>query len=237
MKAVCRDLIVLSAFLMSSGQLSAEDVASLPLKRDGLQTFLSSSCEACHSKDSISGGLNLAAIGTDLVRDADRAVWVRVFDRVAAGEMPPRDADQPAAGERLRFLKDLKPQLEAGHAAQKGTVLRRLNRNEYQNTLNDLFGTQLNLAKLLPEDGRSHEFDNVGESLSVSMVQMQRYLEGIDSVMDVAIANTLEPPEVSTIHTSYAETSEGEKFIGSQWLKLDDGAVVFFVEAATPRAC
>ena len=41
-------------------------------------------------------------------------------------------------------------------------MLRRLNRREYQNTLNDIFGTSLDLESMLPEDSRFHEFDNVG---------------------------------------------------------------------------
>ena len=76
-----------------------------------------------------------------------------------------------------------------GPQRSQGTVLRRLNRREYQNTLNDLFGTNLQFEKLLPEDGRSHEFDNVGEALNISMVQLQRYLDAIDSVIEASIAN------------------------------------------------
>ncbi len=84
------------------------------------------------------------------------------------------------------------------------------------------------LVELLPADGRSHEFDNVGQSLSISMVQMQRYLEAIETVLDAAIAKTTKAPASKVISTSYSEASEGKKFIGKQWLQLDDGAVVFY---------
>ena len=118
--------------------------------------------------------------------------------------------------------------LTLAHQSRKGTVLRRLNRREYANTMNDLFGTHLDLESLFPEDGRSHEFDNVGSSLSISMVQLKRYLEAADSVMTAAIAKSTSKPEPTHKHATYAETREGERFIGKAWKQLDDKAVVFF---------
>jgi hypothetical protein len=64
--------------------------------------------------------------------------------------------------------------------AQKGTVLRRLNRREYQNTINDLLGVKVNVIDSLPEDGRAQGFDNIGEALSISGIQMQRYMEAAE---------------------------------------------------------
>jgi len=144
-----------------------------------------------------------------------------------AGEMPPDLEDAPEPAEVETFRNALSPALTNAHAHTKATVLRRLNRIEYENTLNDMFGTNLRLATLLPDDGRSREFDTVGESLSVSMVQLQRYLESTDLVFDAAIARTVAKPAPRTIRASYADTRGAEKFLGKNWLKLQDGAVVF----------
>jgi hypothetical protein len=193
-----------------------------------LQPFFAKYCNDCHADGADEGGLSLDELGNDLSDAATFARWERVFDRVRLGEMPPEDSERVTDSHRKSFAKILGSPLFQAHSQSKGTVYRRLNRREYQNTLNDLFGTNLDLESLLPEDGRSHEFDNVGESLSISMVQMRRYLEAVDLVMDDAIAKTTERPKAEIKHANYAETREGETHIGRLWKKLDDGAVVFF---------
>jgi hypothetical protein len=185
-------------------------------------------CLDCHAGDSAEGGLDLESLGGDLTDRALFAKWERVFDRVQLREMPPPSADQPTDAERSAFLRETESLLTKAHASHKGTVLRRLNRREYENTVNDIFGTNLKLAERLPEDGRSHEFDNVGETLSISAVQMHRYLECADAVLDAAIAQRLEPLPSKIVRASYADTRGAEEWLGKVWLKRDDGAVVFF---------
>jgi mono/diheme cytochrome c family protein len=194
----------------------------------GLKPFLKTHCFECHADGVAEGGLDLEQLGADLADRKVFAKWVRVYDRVAAGEMPPQSATKPKPAERAAVLKSLGDAITAADVARQGTVLRRLNRREYQNTLNDLFGTNLDLVHQLPEDGRSHEFDNVGESLGISLVQMQRYLEGAAAVLDEAIAKRTELPESRIVRASYADTRGAEQWLGKIWLKRDDGAVVFF---------
>lgn len=193
-----------------------------------VKPFFARYCNDCHADGGEEGGLALDDLGSDLSDPATFARWERIYDRVHSGEMPPKDAPQPTAEHRATFARILGEPLTEVHRRQKGTTLRRLNRREYQNTMNDLFGTNLDLENRLPEDGRSHEFDNVGEALSISMVQMQRYLEAADDIIDAAIAKSTTRPKVATKRATYAETREGERFIGDVWKKLDDGAVVFF---------
>lgn len=198
---------------------------SIPASVDA---FLNTHCMDCHDASGREGGLDLSALNRDVGNEAAMAVWVRIHDRVKAGEMPPPEVSAPNATARARFVDQLAQPLTQAHTAHKGTVLRRLNGSEYERTINDLFGTNLRLKSMLPPDGRTREFDNVGASLSMSMVQLRQYIEAMDLVLETAIANTSAPPTPKQIRTSYAETSEGEKFIGKQWLKLNDGAVVFF---------
>jgi hypothetical protein len=138
------------------------------------------------------------------------------------------------SAERAGFVQTVNRQLTTVHQASKGTVLRRLNRREYENTLNDLFGTNQKLAQRLPEDSRSHEFDNVGEALGLSIIQLQRYMECITSVLDEAIQRRTSPPETRQIAASYANTRGAEQWLGRIWLQRDDGAVVFFRQFGYP---
>ncbi len=196
--------------------------------------FLQAHCVDCHGGGATEGGLDLQKLSRDLADPAAFARWERIYDRVNDGEMPPQDAAQPASVERTTFIKALHRDLDAAHRAAKGTVLRRLNRREYENTLNDLFGTNLKLADRLPEDGRSHEFDNVGEALNLSMVQMQRYLECATDVLEQAAQRTTEPPPNKTVNARYADTRGAEQWLGKIWLKREDGAVVFFKQYGYP---
>mgnify|MGYP001826099121 FL=1 len=199
-----------------------------------LQAFFKQFCRDCHAEGAEEGGLAMDSLDRNLSDPATFARWQRIYDRVAKGEMPPPDADQPDDEQRTSFINSLELPLIEAHRHAKGTVLRRLNRREFENTLNDLFGTNLDLVNLLPEDGRSHEFDNVGEALNLSMIQLQRYLEAVDAVMDSSIAKTSRPPEPTKKRANYAETREGERHIGEVWKQLDDGAVVFFKASGYP---
>lgn len=199
-----------------------------------MEPFFSRYCNDCHAGGEHEGGLSLDELASDLDDPATFAKWERIFDRVENREMPPDDADQPSDQHRQGFARLLGDSLSQAHARLKGTVLCRLNRREYQNTLNDLFGTNLDLEDMLPEDGRSHEFNNVGEALGVSMVHLQRYMEAAGKVFDAAIATTSEAPEPETIEASYAGSREAEQFVGRVWKQLDDGAVVRFSGGGYP---
>ncbi len=75
----------------------------------------------------------------------------------------------------------------ARRRAEGRTVLRRLNRVEYQNTVRDLLGVDVDLKDMLPEDPVAFGFDNVGAALNVSPVQMERYLEAADRALDAVM--------------------------------------------------
>ena len=191
-------------------------------------------CVDCHANGSSEGGLDLSELKTDLSDAATFATWERIYDRVHDGEMPPTDSEQPSKLDRDKFEAMLHMRLSQAHAKSKGTVLRRLNRQEYSNTINELFGTNLDLADMLPEDSRSHEFDNVGESLGLSMVHLQRYMDAIKLVMDTSIAKKVAAPQVQTITAGYADAREAEKFVGNAWKKLSDNAIVRFEGGGYP---
>ncbi len=219
-----RVLLFVASLIYASGIAAADE----------LTPFLKAHCFDCHSGDTTEAGLNLETLSTNLQQPELFAKWERVFDRIAAAEMPPSSATQPAPEHQTEFQAALGKQLSAAHAASKGTVLRRLNRSEYENTLNDIFGTELNLASMLPEDGRSHEFDNVGSSLGVSMVHLQLYMDAVGKAFETAIAKTAEEPPSQQIVATYKGSREAEQFVGKTWKELPDGAIVRFSGGGYP---
>jgi hypothetical protein len=196
------------------------------------QAFVKQHCVDCHSGSDAANGLHLDTLGGDLGQAEVLSKWVAVYDRVARGEMPPKDSTQPTAAERTAFLAPLRDALFQASSARAQTVLRRLNRAEYERTLNDLLGTTVSVIDMLPEDGRAFGFDNIGESLDLSPVQLQRYMEAAGKALDAAVS-TDEKPE-SKLETYFFGTGRNADNVGKQWHRREDGAVVFYSDSGYP---
>ncbi|MEM0927215.1 MAG: DUF1592 domain-containing protein, partial [Planctomycetota bacterium] len=97
-----------------------------------------------------------------------------------------------------------------------------------------MFGTKIDLVRMLPEDARSHEFDTVGEALGLSDVHLQRYMDAAKIVLDAAIEDATTRPELQRITAWYKDTREAEKHVGKAWKLLDDGFVVRFEGGGYP---
>jgi hypothetical protein len=193
------------------------------------EAFLERYCFDCHGDGAAKGGLDLEKLGRDLTDAATFAKWEQIFDRVDKGEMPPAKVKaRPRPKELMVFQNSTFARLEKAHSEVKGTVLRRLNRREYENTMNDLFGTALELVEMLPEDGRSHEFDNVGEALGISMQHMGMYIRTARMVLEEAIAKTTEASKPEKRVGRYTDDKRLDRYLGDNRLKLKDGSVVRF---------
>lgn len=177
---------LLVVFLLGSTGLAADPKA-----------FLDVHCAGCHSGTTISGGFDIAKLPVDPV---DSPMWVKVHDRVKAGEMPPAKKAKPPKADVDPFVNGISTAIVAAQSKQDRATVRRLNRTEYQNTLRDLFDLPgLNVKDLLPDDGRADGYDKSAKALDVSPIQMAKYMEAADAVLDLAIAKTLLPPQSSRL--------------------------------------
>lgn len=170
--------------------------------------FLKQHCLACHNADSKKGGLNLEALKFPESPGDDLNRWVTIHDRIVAGEMPPATRPRPAAADRAAFIKSLHDEivrLELKHASTQGARLRRLTRAEYENTVRDLFDLPgLPLQAELPPDGQVHGFDKNYEALDLSHVNLAKYLEAADRILDVVIATRPTAPKSVKFRTTLA---------------------------------
>lgn len=162
------------------------------------EIFLRQYCYDCHSASNIEAGLDLKALGEEIAPD-NSGRWEQILDRVAAGEMPPRGSEQPPPHDRAMAVKSITMLLRAwdSKTAQSTPTLRRLTRSEYENTIRDLLDMPgIALANYLPADGQSHGFDKHPEALDISHVNVAKYLEVADRILDDAIATRPEPPTI-----------------------------------------
>ena len=161
--------------------------------------FIKQNCLDCHNATEKSGGLHLAALPVLSESLESRNSWIRIYDRVHSGEMPPES--KLTSAQREPFTNALRAALVAEISSQQEregrTVLRRLNRREFENSLHDLLGVDVAIQHLLPEDGRSQGFDTVAEGLRTSVVQMEKYLEVIDVALDDAVRLTERPESIN----------------------------------------
>lgn len=159
---------------------------------EAIRPFLRQHCTDCHSGSAAEAGLDLEQLAADLHDPASFSRWVAVHDRLRSGEMPPAEMPQPSAQERTSAVALLNDSLHAENIRQQtehGRVpYRRLNRSAYEYTLRDLMHLpHLEVRAMLPADGQAHGFDNVSSALSLSYVQLSRYLEAADVALDEAI--------------------------------------------------
>jgi mono/diheme cytochrome c family protein len=214
-----RELLALLAAMLLCGVSFADEG---PTKESA--HFFDQYCSECHYEDK-SGGLDLSELTYEPGNRDNFATWVRLFDRLAAGEMPPKKAKQrPTPADIAAFTHTVSSSLttfEQEVTARDGRAIqRRLNRYEYENALRDLLNVPWAQVKdKLPLDGEAYRFNKSGESLDVSFVQMERYLIAADYAMRQAMSAAFERPQKS-VRKIYARDA-----IGARYLPRENGTL------------
>ncbi|MGB8853310.1 MAG: DUF1592 domain-containing protein [Pirellulales bacterium] len=167
--------------------------------------FLQAHCLKCHGDKADEGIPRLDTIPYELATLEAAERWQRVLAVMNSGEMPPADEHQPPAAEKTEFLASLSATLVQARKAlgDQGRVglLRRLNRREYVNTIQDLLGVQTD-AEGLPDDKGTGTFDTIGSSLFISSDQLEAYLAVARAAVSAALAEmraVTAPPETKRV--------------------------------------
>lgn len=164
----------------------------------GIKPFLETHCISCHGPEKKKGKVVLHALDGDLSGAEDLELWQSVYDMVESGEMPPDEEPQPEDAERAGVVKwiraELRRQTSAAGKEPAPAVARRLTNFEYENTMRDLLGIDLNLIAGLPEDPvKPYKFNNSAEFMRIGPEQIDRYLETARRAMASAIVDPGEP--------------------------------------------
>ena len=189
--------------------------------------FLKTYCAECHDAETKKGNLDLGSLNADLAVSENFSRWVKVHDRIEAGEMPPKKSKtRPTLRETAIFLGELKESLLAADAKRLAgsprTSLRRLTNGEYENTIRDLFDLPgITLRAALPADGSAHGFDTNSDALDISHVTLAKYVDAADQTLDMAIATQPKPPILQKVRISLAEN-----YITSLILCQGDGVLL-----------
>jgi cytochrome c5 len=200
---ICNFLILLSAasLMLAAGsskeskapvsRKAAEGQPEAPGFAKTVQPFLEETCAACHNEGLASGGLNLGSLITPDSVAKNRDAWDRIVKKMRTGEMPPRDLPRPPAdqlGAVIRFLEAEFERADRQIKPDPGRVTaRRLNRNEYSNTIRDLLAVDFRAERDFPTDDSGRGFDNIGDVLTISPMLMEKYLVAAERIAARAI--------------------------------------------------
>ncbi len=168
--------------------------ADLDTYEKQIKPLMDKYCVACHGPDKDKGDLRVDTLDPDLFQGLDAEHWEEVYNQLNIGDMPPDDEEQPTPEEREIITAWLSDELRAAAALARSTggsnVIRRLTRYEYNNTLRDLLGVDMDYAKDLPPEGAAKEgFVNNSSVLGTSAL----HLEYFQRIASQAVRKALAP--------------------------------------------
>ena len=193
--------------------------------------LLEISCLRCHDVETETP-LDLENLGYDLEDRGTFRKWVRVFERLEAGEMPPRGTRPPPRPVVEAALGALERDLETADMAARTAgqaAPRRLTGLEYEYTLEDLLLIEENLARLLPAESASAGFDTLAAEQGISALHLRSYLEAADRALDAAIRLGGRPASAAHLIDYPSNPASYRMIRQSVSRKLDD-AVAMFVD-------
>ena len=217
-------IAVFAIALLAGGNSWAAEEGG-PESGEKLFAFLDKYCLECHD-DIVQKGERRFDLLHFPITDAGELIEVQdIIDQLNLGEMPPRKAKRhPSSEERAEaiggFTEAVAEVRESLASTGGQTVLRRLNRREYLNTLEDLLGrdlTSFDPTTQFPRDRMVEHMDNIGDTLVTSGYLLDQYLDAADAVVEKALEPTGKP-EVRSWHFT-------ENFKQGQELSYSHGKV------------
>ena len=184
----------LSILLSVAGLITAGSAEAA----DDVCDVLARHCFDCHDDATKKGGFNLEKLLGE--GDFDRTL---MFENLLTGKMPPAGEDQPDAKEKGEVLDWLAEQ----QAVHQPESFRRISRHEFVHSVNDLLGTNLDLAERIPEDRGTHPFDS-NRKIQLSREMLGSYFSVADEILDHAFPNKGFPAENAWVTNKVRDSHE-----------------------------
>ena len=183
-------IIQFMAFLL----LFADASIHLSIADDRMQSqhFFNTYCVSCHGMEKSKAGLRLDQI--DVQQWNEPSLLNDIYMAIESGEMPPEDAPKFPKPDQFKALqKILRNQLHQLAEKQKPGMLKRLSRVEYQNTINDVFGSDFSLLDRLPLDNIEAGFNNNADNLHMSVFDMESYFKVANHIAESVVSDKPAP--------------------------------------------
>lgn len=208
---------LLALFACAGLTAAAAPATTVPLDQQFQQTvrpFLAKHCLSCHSGASPAAQFDLKAYTNLAHVTKDYSRWALVMERLEAKDMPPKPMAQPPAESShqiVTWIQALRSAEIKRSAGDPGLVsARRLSNAEYNYTIRDLTGQDMQVTREFPVDPANPAgFDNSGESLTMSPALLNKYLQ---AAREVANHMVLTPTKLDFAPYPMLVETDREKF-------------------------
>ena len=179
----------------------AHHAAPIDVSPEDLTGVVRQYCTACHNDVLLTGSLSLQEF--DVAQAPDRAETAeKMIKKLQAGMMPPPGMPRPAGDTLSALITTLQETLD-GAASERpnpgSRSFQRLNRPEFENSIHELLGLEIDAEEFLPPDTKSANFDNLADQQMMSPTLLDAYLRAATEVSRLAIGN----PDASPSETRY----------------------------------
>lgn len=187
--------VTVSIIFTTGGLVWGENIPSISAAGESLDKailpVLEQRCMDCHDDEMKKGDVSLETLRQPGLNRHNVRLWDKVREQVRSGTMPPKTKTPLEAGQKQAVLDWIKanelaikasPESDPGHRK-----VRRLNREEYSNTLRDLLGITSRPGDKFPADGAGGEgFANNADTLTFSTLLMEKFMGGAnDAITEV----------------------------------------------------
>ena len=189
-------LVLLPTLAIALGHhcLTAAEPQAGTALQDGYQQharpLLQKYCIDCHGAEKPDGNVRLDEERGIEPLLADKRLWWNVLKNVRAHMMPPATAESPASEQRrelIEWIETAVSGVDPQHPDPGPSSLRRLNRAEYRQTIQELMGIDFNAEIVFPPDDTGFGFDNVGDALSMSPMLLEKNVQSASAIVAEAV--------------------------------------------------
>jgi len=199
--AIVLSFVCLTAALTTYQPTYAASTSEESFAASDMQEVVNSYCIACHSDVLATAGFSLQSV--DFTNPGIHAEALElVVKKLRAHMMPPSGMPRPEFETYELMTGWLESELDKAWAANPNpgriTPLHRMNRYEYNNTVNELLGLDVDVMTLLPGDPTADgSFDNMAASLPFSTAHMERYMSVARQLTRLATGLLPENPNIN----------------------------------------
>ena len=176
---------------VGSARGSTSEHASAALDAEASNEVIQRYCVACHNDALLTGNLSLQHFDA-AAAEPDAETSERIIRKLAAGMMPPPGMPRPGGDTLVALRQELETRIDraAQRAPEPGhRTFQRLNRPEYEASIRELLGIDIEAGDFLPLDTKSQNFDNIADVQMPSAMALEGYLRAADHISRVAVGD------------------------------------------------